>query len=229
MTQYSLYAAASLGLSTNDILFGLERLCKNKVPDAIKDFIHLHTSKCGKVKLVLKNQRYYIETPYKHVLKTLVSDPFINNARCDYDLSTADGRQRKKRADEERLLNANNPALRAELQRQDGMDEIEYEYDPSTGFIVQLINPEDEEAIVLQGTGTIDQQGNRINAKVNQRAAMGILDGVKQEVDDDFAMTKKLGFNNGAFSSDSDSSSSSSSDNSDSDDDSSDSDDSDDE
>ena len=56
LTKYSLYAAASVGLSDADIISVLERLSKNKeIPKDVKDFIKENTSSYGKAKLILNN------------------------------------------------------------------------------------------------------------------------------------------------------------------------------
>jgi DNA excision repair protein ERCC-3 len=41
LTAYSLYAAVSIGLQTNDIIEYLDRLCKTTLPEAIKKFIEV--------------------------------------------------------------------------------------------------------------------------------------------------------------------------------------------
>jgi DNA excision repair protein ERCC-3 len=49
ITQYSLYAAASLGLRTSDILTGLQRLSKNELAEELVNLIRDRTARCGKV------------------------------------------------------------------------------------------------------------------------------------------------------------------------------------
>ncbi|MES1913701.1 MAG: hypothetical protein MHM6MM_005869 [Cercozoa sp. M6MM] len=68
ITVFSLYAAASIGLSTEEILGALEKLCKVQVPEEVQQFIKTHTTKCGKVKFVLRQGHYYLESPYKDLL-----------------------------------------------------------------------------------------------------------------------------------------------------------------
>ena len=58
LTPYSLYAAVSVGLQTHDIIEYLKRLSKTSVPDGIIQFIKVCTLSYGKVKLVLKHNRY---------------------------------------------------------------------------------------------------------------------------------------------------------------------------
>ena len=49
MTQHSLHAAVSIGLSTDDILKKLEMLCKTKLPSDVERFIRSCTDVYGKV------------------------------------------------------------------------------------------------------------------------------------------------------------------------------------
>uniref|UniRef100_K1PUU8 TFIIH basal transcription factor complex helicase XPB subunit n=1 Tax=Magallana gigas TaxID=29159 RepID=K1PUU8_MAGGI len=64
LTAYSLYAAVSVGLETNDIIEYLRRLCKTSLPKGIEEFIKLCTLSYGKVKLVLKHNKYYVESQH---------------------------------------------------------------------------------------------------------------------------------------------------------------------
>ncbi|KAK3758633.1 hypothetical protein RRG08_019543 [Elysia crispata] len=81
LTAYSLYAAVSVGLQTNDIIEYLRRLSKTSLPSGIVDFIKLCTLSYGKVKLVLKHNRYFVESQYPDVLQKLLKDPYIQQAR----------------------------------------------------------------------------------------------------------------------------------------------------
>ncbi|XP_049859949.1 general transcription and DNA repair factor IIH helicase subunit XPB [Schistocerca gregaria] len=81
LTAYSLYAAVSVGLQTHDIVEYLKRLSKCSVPDGIVEFIKLCTLSYGKVKLVLKHNRYFVESPFPEVLQKLLKDPVIQECR----------------------------------------------------------------------------------------------------------------------------------------------------
>ncbi|KAK4488311.1 hypothetical protein RD792_004067 [Penstemon davidsonii] len=74
LTPHSLYAAVSAGLETETIISVLNKLSKTKLPKEIIDFIHSSTSNYGKVKLVLKKNKYL-------VLKRLLQDEVIERAR----------------------------------------------------------------------------------------------------------------------------------------------------
>ncbi|KAD3641317.1 hypothetical protein E3N88_30541 [Mikania micrantha] len=74
LTPHSLYAAVSVGLETETIIAVLNKLSKTKLPKEMIDFINASTTNYGKVKLVLKKNRYL-------VLKRLLSDEVIARAR----------------------------------------------------------------------------------------------------------------------------------------------------
>ncbi|MFS8029648.1 putative DNA helicase chromatin remodeling SNF2 family [Helianthus anomalus] len=85
LTPHSLYAAVSVGLETETIIAVLNKLSKTKLPKEMIEFIHASTANYGKVKLVLKKNRYLVESPFPEarrlVLKRLLSDEVISRAR----------------------------------------------------------------------------------------------------------------------------------------------------
>ena len=81
LTVHSLYAAVSVGLLPQDIISFLDRLSKTPLPAEIKSFILDCTRAFGKVKLVLKHNRYFLETPDSKVLQKLVQDEIIASLR----------------------------------------------------------------------------------------------------------------------------------------------------
>ncbi|CAA6671263.1 unnamed protein product [Spirodela intermedia] len=81
LTPHSLYAAVSVGLETETIINVLNKLSKTKLPREMIDFIYASTANYGKVKLVLKKNRYFIESPFPEVLKTLLRDEVVSRAR----------------------------------------------------------------------------------------------------------------------------------------------------
>lgn len=80
---HSLFAAVSVGLTENDIIRDLELFSKTKLPQSIKDFIHVNTQSFGKVRLVLKHNRYFIESSDANVLQQLLKDPVISQCRVE--------------------------------------------------------------------------------------------------------------------------------------------------
>ncbi|KAI4876030.1 hypothetical protein NFI96_018157, partial [Prochilodus magdalenae] len=89
LTAYSLYAAVSVGLQTSDIVEYLQKLSKTSVPDGIIQFIKLCTVSYGKVKLVLKHNRYFVESAFPDVIQKLLQDHVIRDCR----LRTGEGEE----------------------------------------------------------------------------------------------------------------------------------------
>ncbi|MCJ1257660.1 transcription factor TFIIH complex ERCC-3 subunit [Lignoscripta atroalba] len=83
LTVHSLYAAVSVGLLPQDIISFLDRLSKTPLPSEIKDFVLNSTQAFGRVKLVLKHNRYFLETPDSKVLQKLVQDEVIGAQRIE--------------------------------------------------------------------------------------------------------------------------------------------------
>lgn len=81
ITAHSLFAAVSVGLTTEDIIRQLETFSKTKLPEGLKNFIFTATQSFGKVRLVLKHNKYWIESSDPSVLQMLLRDPVIGAAR----------------------------------------------------------------------------------------------------------------------------------------------------
>lgn len=81
LTTHSLYAAISVGLQAHDIINTLERFSKTPLPESIRMFIDNSTQAYGKVKLVIKNTKYYVESNDPEVLQKLLKDPVIGQCR----------------------------------------------------------------------------------------------------------------------------------------------------
>ena len=81
MTEQSLNAAVSVGLQADDIMTFLERLSKTKLPIELVNFIKEKTESFGKVKLVLKENRIFVETTDAVTLQRLLKDSVIQQAR----------------------------------------------------------------------------------------------------------------------------------------------------
>jgi DNA excision repair protein ERCC-3 len=90
LTPYSLYAAVATNIETESIIGVLERLSKNALPDQVKKFIRDCTNKYGKAKLVLKHNRFYVESEFPMVLRELLRDPTIAQARVQEDVENVD-------------------------------------------------------------------------------------------------------------------------------------------
>ncbi|KAG8893540.1 hypothetical protein FRC00_010375 [Tulasnella sp. 408] len=85
ITAYSLYAAVSVGLETNDIISVLSHLSKTPVPESITQLIMDCTVSYGKIKLVLKRNKYHVEVTDPKVLQMLLEDPMVSSARVMSD------------------------------------------------------------------------------------------------------------------------------------------------
>ena len=89
LTPYSLYAAVATNIDTERIIAVLERLSKNKLPKQVISFIQDCTQKYGKAKLVLKHNKFYVESEFPMVLRELLRDPTIAQARVKEDVNAA--------------------------------------------------------------------------------------------------------------------------------------------
>lgn len=81
LTTHSLYAAVSVGLRPQDVINTLDRFSKTELPKAVRKFIQDCTKSYGKVKLVLKNNQYFVESLDTAMLQKLLADPEIRNTR----------------------------------------------------------------------------------------------------------------------------------------------------
>ncbi|KAI6191482.1 General transcription and DNA repair factor IIH helicase subunit XPB [Aphelenchoides bicaudatus] len=77
LTAYSLYAAVSIGWQTSELIAEMEKLCKHELPDVILKNVEECTLSYGKVKLVLKHNRYFIESAHSDVIQKLLKDRVI--------------------------------------------------------------------------------------------------------------------------------------------------------
>ncbi|KAL9650647.1 hypothetical protein ABK040_016364 [Willaertia magna] len=77
LTEYSLYAAVSIGMDTEQIIEKLDTLSKVTLSDAVKGFIKDVTKKYGNVKLVLQKNRFFVESPSRDILRKIYEDKII--------------------------------------------------------------------------------------------------------------------------------------------------------
>uniref|UniRef100_A0A674NAG4 General transcription and DNA repair factor IIH helicase/translocase subunit XPB n=1 Tax=Takifugu rubripes TaxID=31033 RepID=A0A674NAG4_TAKRU len=75
----------NVGLQTSDIVEYLQKLSKTSVPEGIVQFIKLCTVSYGKVKLVLKHNRYFAESAFPDVIQRLLQDNVIRECRLRTD------------------------------------------------------------------------------------------------------------------------------------------------
>ncbi|KAG7867254.1 hypothetical protein KL918_002693 [Ogataea parapolymorpha] len=88
ITTHSLYAAVSVGLETDDIISVLSRLSKVPLASSVVNFIKQATVSYGKVKLVLKHNRYFVESPQADILQMLLKDEVIGKLRIQSSETT---------------------------------------------------------------------------------------------------------------------------------------------
>jgi hypothetical protein len=80
LTENSLYAAVAV-FDTESIIDFLGRLCKTKLPAEVPKYIRDCTYTFGKAKIVLKDNQFYIESKHQEILRELLKNPIIHNAR----------------------------------------------------------------------------------------------------------------------------------------------------
>jgi DNA excision repair protein ERCC-3 len=126
LTPFTLYAAVATNIETKSIITVLERLSKNKLPVEVEKFIRDCTSKYGKVKLVLRHNKFYVESEYPSVLKELLRDKIIDQARVKDDGDTVgeDGFVTTTKAEEmkENLTLLRDPDEDSDDDEDDGED-----------------------------------------------------------------------------------------------------------
>lgn len=69
ITNFSLYAAVSLGIVFDEIVSNLERWSKVALPAALLEFIRKFSTRYGKVKLLLQRTGYVIESAHDDILE----------------------------------------------------------------------------------------------------------------------------------------------------------------
>lgn len=89
LTAYSLYAAVSVGLDTKDIIEYLRRLGKTSLPESVVNFINSCTLSYGKVKLVLKHNKYFVESSFPDVINQLLCDSVVAHCKKHDELITS--------------------------------------------------------------------------------------------------------------------------------------------
>ena len=81
LTPFSLYAAVSVGLETDAIIAVLRRFSKTELDPSVVEFIKVSTENYGKAKLVLYQNRFFVESADRNVLRVLAQDEIVGQAR----------------------------------------------------------------------------------------------------------------------------------------------------
>lgn len=94
LTPHSLYAAVSVGLETENIIEVLNRMSKVPVPEELCDFIRECTHSYGKVKMVLKKNKHFVESGDPETLRILLRDEVIAKARVPPEVTAQEERDK---------------------------------------------------------------------------------------------------------------------------------------
>eukprot|EP01080_Neovahlkampfia_damariscottae_P004638 gene4638-8211_t len=81
LTPYSLFAAVSIGLETDVILTVLDKLSKIELDNDIIHFIKKNTEAYGKVKLVLEDNSFFVQSTNPSTLQRLLREDLIKESR----------------------------------------------------------------------------------------------------------------------------------------------------
>ncbi|WVQ63251.1 uncharacterized protein L199_001402 [Kwoniella botswanensis] len=88
ITKPSLHSAMSIGLETKVIIEVLSRLSKTPLSTRLTARIEEWTASFGKVRLVLKDNRYFLETSVPEFLQTLMTDEVIRDCRVTREIES---------------------------------------------------------------------------------------------------------------------------------------------
>lgn len=89
ITESSLYAAVSQGLDKETIINVLTQISKVPLPRPVTDFISMCAKGYDQITIVLKNNSYYIESPYPHIIKQLLNNETISSFRIHHENKSA--------------------------------------------------------------------------------------------------------------------------------------------
>lgn len=103
---FSLYAAVSVGLLADDLIRNLDKFSKNIFPKALEQLIIRAAKSFGQVKLVLRDNKYYIESKDKSELDYLLRNEKIRSARIMSDLWTSESFGNEGKFEDSKLFEA---------------------------------------------------------------------------------------------------------------------------
>ena len=158
LTENSLFAAVSVGLEAQEIIDALERLCKTAVPEAIIAFIKKSTDKYGRVKIILRDNKFWLNAK-EDVLFELKNDSVIQGARASEEVLIV--REPKN--------NAKYIAPRKNDSADDILDIFDEfaDFDPDE-FLnrINYTNPSEELPIPLQNDSIMDSQLDSVSNNI---------------------------------------------------------------
>ncbi|KAL4441851.1 hypothetical protein ABPG77_003767 [Micractinium sp. CCAP 211/92] len=184
LTPHSLYAAVSIGLETGTVVAVLNRLSKNVLPPEIKRFVRGCTQNYGKVKLVLQQNRFFVESPHPEILRQLLRDPVIKAAAVPAPGGAGAGGGGGGAAGDEGLQAFRVGAARrdravADLARIEEIDLAAEEGEPGGAGAGQ---PSADAAAASQQQGDT-QQGQQPGQQQQQQPPSYMLDAVEEDPD----------------------------------------------
>lgn len=118
VTPYSLYAAVATNIDTESIVRVLDRMSKNALPKSVAQFIRECTKRYGKAKLVLKHNKFFVESEYPEVLRELLRDDQISQARVveEATATTADATTQEEKDKDGFLVTSKAEEMEENLQ-----------------------------------------------------------------------------------------------------------------
>lgn len=131
----------SVGLETNDIIQVLGRLSKIPLPLRLQNRIASWTSSYGKIRLVLKHNRYFLESIDQKFLVPLMNDAVIAGCRVDRaaeGAETSGGLAKDTGRREDLIIPGTEAARRAERGEQNGHIGNRNDRDDVIGAVIGL-------------------------------------------------------------------------------------------
>ncbi|CAB9506038.1 transcription factor complex helicase XPB subunit [Seminavis robusta] len=170
LTPYSLYAAVATNIETEAIISVLDRMSKNKLPKQVKAFVRDCTQKYGKAKLVLKHNKFYVESEFHTENLHIIEEP-----EDDSDEEEEEGQQAGQKKGTKQVVSFQ---VKGELVEQVKRQAIELDYPlmDEYDFRNDKINP-DVPKMDLKPHTRIRRYQERALAKMfgNGRARSGII------------------------------------------------------
>ena len=126
VTDQSLLSASSIGMTSEDVIVNVDKFSKTPLPDSFKSWIRDITQAFGKIKLVLKHNQYFIESPDASALQRLLKDPIIGPCRLE---GTEDHKKEKAPTMNGLVIPGTKDASGDKAAKQHSADRIAPEYE----------------------------------------------------------------------------------------------------
>ncbi|OCF45679.1 DNA excision repair protein ERCC-3 [Kwoniella heveanensis CBS 569] len=141
ITKPSLHSAMSIGLETKVIIEVLSRLAKTPLSPRLTARIEEWTASFGKVRLVLKDNRYFLETSVPEFLQTLMTDEVIRDCRVTREQEagpTVFGAEQIARPRRDFAIPGTEEARRAERGEADAIGQPNRDNDALIGAVIGI-------------------------------------------------------------------------------------------